>query len=197
MVRLPHSVIRRTEQQPHRRRPAVFELKTFGGPELRTGAGDPVEGLAGRTKDLALLVYLAVEAPDGRIPREQVAALLWPDRTADQARDSGYALAWSGLADAKRLLVFYGHAPADSMIPRAWEAARRALELDPNLAEAHASMGILHRSYRRNGPPALRHLERAVELKPSYARGITGLVTWSPRWDGPRGRWSTCRGPWG
>lgn len=66
----------------------MLELATFGGLELRTDAGDPVEGLAGHTKCLALLAYLAVEAPDGRVPREQVAALLWSGRTDELSRAS-------------------------------------------------------------------------------------------------------------
>ncbi len=66
----------------------MLELQTFGGLELRTEAGEGVEALAGRTKCLALLAYLAVEAPDGHVPREQVAALLWPGGTDERARAS-------------------------------------------------------------------------------------------------------------
>lgn len=43
-------------------------------------------------------------------------------------------------------------------------AARRALELEPNLAEAHTSL-----AYLKHPPESTRLLERAVELKPSYA----------------------------
>lgn len=82
-------------------------------------------------------------------------------------RDSGFALAWAGLADAAaaspRLAV-------DSMLRLDVEpdfAARRALELDPDLAEAHASMGHVHlRSM--DAPAARRELQRATDLKPSY-----------------------------
>lgn len=66
----------------------MLELLTFGGLELRTEAGERVEALSGRTKSLALLAYLAVEGTDGRVPREEVAYLLWPDRPDDRARNS-------------------------------------------------------------------------------------------------------------
>lgn len=84
------------------------------------------------------------------------------------ARDEGYALAWVGSADALALLHEYGYEPADAVLPRAEEAARRALELDPDLAEAHASRGLLFEA-RREGLRAVQALERAVELQPGYA----------------------------
>lgn len=66
----------------------MLELQTFGGLELREEDGGQIEPLAGRTKCLALLAYLAVEAPDGRVPRQEVAALLWPAGTDERARTS-------------------------------------------------------------------------------------------------------------
>jgi len=82
-------------------------------------------------------------------------------------QDSSFALAWAGLADAR---AFYPQFTPDSLEAPAVEqkrAARRALRLDPNLAEAHASMGLV---YQRtlNAPAALEALQRAIELKPSY-----------------------------
>jgi serine/threonine protein kinase/Flp pilus assembly protein TadD len=90
------------------------------------------------------------------------------------AADSSYALAWVGLADALLLTHAYGHAAADSVLLRAENAVRRALELDPESAEAHASLGLLH-SERREGPAAIRNLERAVELRPGYAEAHNWL----------------------
>ena len=83
------------------------------------------------------------------------------------AADAEYALAWTGLADALSLLEFYGHDPPED-VPSALEAARRAVELAPDLGEAHTSLGIL-RSIRHDGPAALRSLSRAVERAPSHA----------------------------
>ena len=85
------------------------------------------------------------------------------------AHDSTYALAWAGLADARSLLSLYGYAPADSVLPRAKRAAQQALALDPDLAEAHASLALVN-DYRRNGPTAVRQYKRALDLNPNYAR---------------------------
>lgn len=82
-------------------------------------------------------------------------------------RDPEYALAWAGLAHALSVLEFYDH-PAPESVPDPIEAARRAVELSPELGEAHSSLGIIL-SIRRKGPAALRELERAVELTPGYA----------------------------
>lgn len=84
------------------------------------------------------------------------------------AQDSTYALAWVGEADALTLLYSYRYAEADSVLPRAERAVRRALELDSGLAQAHASLGLLHATYHR-GPAGIQALERAVALQPSYA----------------------------
>ena len=82
-------------------------------------------------------------------------------------QDPSYALAWAGLTDALSLFEFYGHVlPSDA--PEPMEAARRAVELGPDLGETHAALGILH-SIRLEGPEGLRELKRAVELTPSYA----------------------------
>lgn len=90
-------------------------------------------------------------------------------------QDASYALAWTGLTDALSLLEFYGLAPPDDA-PEPMRAAERAVELDPNLGEAHAALGILH-SIRLNGPAARRELNRAVELTPSYAEAY-GWLGW-------------------
>jgi TolB-like protein/Flp pilus assembly protein TadD len=83
-------------------------------------------------------------------------------------RDPGYAHAWTGLADALVLLEDYRFAAFESLTSRAKEASVRALELDPELAEAHASRALLH-GLRREGEAALEELEKAIFYKPNYA----------------------------
>lgn len=85
------------------------------------------------------------------------------------ARDSTYALAWAGLADARSLLSLYGYAPADSVLPKALTAAERAVALAPTLAEPHASFALVN-DYRRKGAVAVRAYQRALDLNPNYAR---------------------------
>ncbi|MFV1988308.1 MAG: tetratricopeptide repeat protein [Gemmatimonadota bacterium] len=89
------------------------------------------------------------------------------------ADDSSYALAWVGVADA--LSLMHAYAVADSFLPRAESAVLRALELDPESAEAHASLGLLY-SLRFDGPAAIRELTRSVELRPGYAEAHSWLA---------------------
>lgn len=82
--------------------------------------------------------------------------------------DSSYALAWKSVADALYLLWDYGYEVPDDALSTAFEAARTALELDPDLAEAHSALAMLHH-LRQEGPATLEGLERAIELRPNYA----------------------------
>ena len=89
-------------------------------------------------------------------------------------KDPQYALAWVGKADALTLQYDYGHEEAKNTLPAAEEAVRHALELDPNLAEAYASLGLLYSNHHQ-GAAAIRELKRAVELQPSYAEAHNWL----------------------
>jgi TolB-like protein len=89
-------------------------------------------------------------------------------------RDARYALAWVGLADALSLLHDYGCEAAERVLPRAEEAVIRALELAPDLAEAHTSLGLL-RGNQRKGYAAVAALEHATELHPGYAEAHNWL----------------------
>jgi len=104
----------------------------------------------------------------------------WNKRTGDDlrksieylkqaiAKDPGYALAYAALADSYGLLRFYGGAsPAESVVP-AQAAAKKALELDDSLAEAHASLGLIA-TEELEVNRAVTELERAIQLNPNYA----------------------------
>lgn len=84
------------------------------------------------------------------------------------ARDSSFALAWSGLADAIDALA-YRSADALHLVPAAKYAAQRALVLEPELAEGWASLGVLYSDFDRDHRLAELAFRRAIELKPSYA----------------------------
>ncbi len=88
-------------------------------------------------------------------------------------QDADYALAWAGLAEALALLQFYNYS-APAKVPDAMETAQKALELAPELGEAHASLGILYTT-RKEGPNAIKELKRARELQPSYAEAHNWL----------------------
>ena len=86
------------------------------------------------------------------------------------AFDPNYALAYSGLTDV--YLFLPGYVPRikkDDVKAQAEEAVKKALVLDPNLAEAHASFGYYKTSFLRDYKGAEREFQRAIELKPKYA----------------------------
>lgn len=85
------------------------------------------------------------------------------------AVDPNYALAYSGLADSFALLSNVAVAvPREGML-KAREAALKALSLDDQLAEAHASLGIILCDYDYDFAGAEREYKRAIELNPKYA----------------------------
>lgn len=82
-------------------------------------------------------------------------------------KDPRYALAWVGLADATALLDEYDEVPASSVLPKARRSALRALELDPRLAEAHATLGLIAQlSFQ--WADAEEAFRKAIELNPRY-----------------------------
>ncbi len=83
-------------------------------------------------------------------------------------KDPGYALAYAGLADAYAILTAYGAAPVSESFPRAQAAAKKALELDDSLAEAHTSLGLLL-FYVFDFQGTTKEFERAIALDPNYA----------------------------
>jgi serine/threonine protein kinase/tetratricopeptide (TPR) repeat protein len=85
------------------------------------------------------------------------------------ARDPTYAPAFAGLADCWSLLPSFGSAPPDQAAVRARESARRALELDDGLAEAHASFGLYLKDFDRDFDGAEQELRRAIVLDRGYA----------------------------
>jgi serine/threonine-protein kinase len=79
------------------------------------------------------------------------------------------AQAYSGLADSYCLLAEYAVMDPAESVPRANEAARRALELDPLLAEAYASLAFIRTCHDWEWREAERLFRRAIELNPGYA----------------------------
>jgi DNA-binding winged helix-turn-helix (wHTH) protein/TolB-like protein len=82
--------------------------------------------------------------------------------------DPAYALAYSGLADTyydTSNLVF----PPNEAMPRAKAAAQRAVELDPSLAAAHVSLGLIASKYDWNWDVAEREFQAALRIDPSLA----------------------------
>jgi TolB-like protein/DNA-binding winged helix-turn-helix (wHTH) protein/Flp pilus assembly protein TadD len=87
------------------------------------------------------------------------------------AMDPNYAAAYSGLADTYALLGDWQYTvmPATEAMPRALSAARKALQLDDSLGEAHASLAFCLEGFDWDFAGADKEFLRAVELSPGYA----------------------------
>ncbi len=79
--------------------------------------------------------------------------------------DAHYARAYAGIADCSAFLYMYWDSTEDNL-QQADTASRKALELDPDLAEAHASRGLTA-SLRRNYAEAQAQFETAIGLDPT------------------------------
>ena len=82
------------------------------------------------------------------------------------AKDPGYALAYSGLADAYTLLPIYGGTPSENYL-KSNAAARRALELDATLARPHAVLGRTEMLYEWDFAGGEAEFKKALELDPN------------------------------
>ncbi len=152
----------------------VFDIQD----EIATTIANRLEvTIAGRTGELL------VKPPTGNLEAYELylkGRYMWNKRTKDgleeaekyfrQAieRHDGYALAYSGLADAYLLLGSYGHLTRQESHVKAKAAAEKAIELDETLAEAHTSRGQVLRS-ERDWLGEEREYLRAIALNPNYA----------------------------
>ncbi len=82
-------------------------------------------------------------------------------------QDPSYALAYVGQADSTALLPEYGSTSVAEALPKAKQAALRALELDRTLAEAHEVLGLISQ-YDYEWSAAEHEFRRAIALKPEY-----------------------------
>ncbi len=105
---------------------------------------------------------------------------MWNKRTAEgfaQAlkhfqeaidHDPRFAQAYAGMADTYNVLGYYNFRPPREVYPRATAAATRALELDPDLAEAHASLGYTRLFFDWNWEGARASFTEAIRHDPGY-----------------------------
>jgi len=104
----------------------------------------------------------------------------WNKRTADNLKrsieyfnqaiekDPGYAQAYAGMALAYVLLPEYFGGDAEDSLLKGTAAAKRALELDSSLAEAHAALGLVFRDDLKFAE-SNQELQMAIKLNPNYA----------------------------
>jgi adenylate cyclase len=83
--------------------------------------------------------------------------------------DSSYAMAYTGLADSYAALALLEFRAPNDVYPKAKDAVRKALSLDPGLAEAHTSLGLIRFQYDWEWAGAEGEFREAIRLNPNYA----------------------------
>jgi serine/threonine protein kinase/tetratricopeptide (TPR) repeat protein len=99
--------------------------------------------------------------------------------------DPHFALAWSALADANLMLMAYVTGPSEGLLDQARSAAETAVRIDPQLAEAHASIAAVRQQSLDWGDAEASYLE-ALRIKPRFSRAhrwYAGLVLQFGRFD--------------
>lgn len=107
----------------------------------------------------------------------------WNKRSADSVQlglrwfkraielDPNHAPAYAGIADSYLILAAYLLIPPETAVERAREAAQKALELDPTLAEAHSALaGVRQHAWDWKG--AEEEFQTAIRLNPNYANAF-------------------------
>jgi len=84
-------------------------------------------------------------------------------------KDPHYVLAYTGLSSVYWLSSYFGNVPPNEAYPRAKEYAKKALDIDNTLAEAHASLGFINMNYDWNWKAAEREFKQALQLDPNSA----------------------------
>jgi serine/threonine-protein kinase len=98
--------------------------------------------------------------------------------------DPNFALAWSGLADSYALLPHYSETSNPEVKATIRAAAAKALEVDPNLAEAHNSRAVFLATYEWNFLEAEEEFRQAIKLNPNYATAhhwLSIILSWQLR----------------
>jgi adenylate cyclase len=133
------------------------------GAEQQQLAKRPTENLR------AFQYYLQGRTYRQRSTREDLlTAISYYDKAIEE--DRNYALAYTGLADAYATLGVFGYIAPIEGRRQGEEAARKALALDANLAEAHVGIGQACVAFApSNFPLGDRELRHAIELSPSLA----------------------------
>ncbi|MDH5705747.1 MAG: protein kinase [Candidatus Aminicenantes bacterium] len=83
-------------------------------------------------------------------------------------KDPNYSSAYAGLADTYMLLGLFAMMPRGEAAQQAKNAAQKALELDENSSEAHASMGVILEVFDWNWKGAEREFRRAIDMNPNH-----------------------------
>src|SRR2546426_8423784 len=90
--------------------------------------------------------------------------------------DPAYARAYAGMADSYRTLPIASYVPSKEAFPQAKAAARRALDIDDDLADAHIVLGWVGFWFDWDWTGAENQFRRAIELSPDNADAYRGYA---------------------
>jgi adenylate cyclase len=132
--------------------------------------GGAIEGKERRATSSteAYINYLRGRQFWNRRTEESLRRAIWFFEDALES-DKNYAQAFTGLADSHATLALLEFMSPHETYPKAKEAAERALSLDPQLAEAHTSLGLIKFQYEWDWKGAEAEFREAIRLNPSYA----------------------------
>jgi serine/threonine protein kinase/tetratricopeptide (TPR) repeat protein len=148
-----------------------LKVSLEGGPPLLARAGtSSIEAYQLYVKGRALLYRRGPGIPQSQECFQKAIEL-----------DSRYARAWAGLADAYNLLAYFGFVHPEVSLPRAKEAAARAVVLDPLLAEGHSALALAC-LWDWDWSGAKREYLRALELNPQYVQARCGYAVFYLSW---------------
>jgi adenylate cyclase len=148
---------------------SVLEVRLRGEDEERVGK-IPTEVTE------AHLLYMKGQFHLQHLSKEELRTALWYFEQAIQ-QDPRYALAHAAVAQTYGWLAWFEMMPSSEAVSKQEAEAKKALELDPTLAEAHwALAGALHYSWDFKG--ILREGRRALELNPSSSEARLGVANW-------------------
>lgn len=131
-------------------------------------SGDETKGLTKRYTDNneAYQLYLKGRFYWNKRTSESFKTAIEQFKAASE-KDPSFALAYVGLADSHLVGLYFTRGKEKEAISLAKAYATRALDIDPSLAEAHASMGLTN-YYLWNWAEGEEHFKRAIELNPNY-----------------------------
>ena len=85
------------------------------------------------------------------------------------ALDPKHAPAYAGISDCYSAMAYYGFVPPDVGYPRSRDAAEKALAIDPDVADAHASLALVSLLWQFDWATAEREFTTALRLNPNLA----------------------------
>jgi Tfp pilus assembly protein PilF len=160
-------------------------LRHLWGGVYKRRSRDVADTVEGVSHDVTEALQLRLSVEDQRHLEAyrifQKARYYWDTRSADGLAkaidnynkviriDPSFAPAYAGLANCYSLLCYYGGASPAESFPKAKAMARKALELDETLAEAHTALAVVLRDYDYSWAASEREFKRAIELNPGYA----------------------------